>query len=514
MSAPRHPRPLPAAGDRGSMPIALLVTMVATSLSVVLSSLVIAQIGTTRFDQRRVSGLQSARAGLQAAVATIQASTSGGVSTVTLSTAAGNPQGDRTKLPCAPMTDASSAGPATYAVSFDYYTTDPQYGGSPLAPCQTGQGPGNQAAYVRLTSTGLDLAGKVSVTLTATYPLLSGDQNLAGDTVRLAGTNLCLDAGDTPVAGGQLALRTCAASTRPKSQLFAYGSNLQVRLVSSSPPDGLCVDAQQTSGSSLALAACGTTTVPATQQWISASPGPSGGGTWASSARTLCWRAAGPVAGLSVNLDADCSTASTFVSRGSAGAGAAVLADRNQWVDYAEFSRCMDVGGQKVADARLITYPCGQSPSLTSADWSQQWVPVDATSGQAAVLANGVAGVADVLFTVTDNDASPTNPDGRYCLWSPGTAGQKVQAKACSTTTAGYRWTITRNTGLPTTSYRVQDDHALCLTAVGQDVLVDPGAPANTSILRTMPCDGSDQQKWNAPSTAQNASPLLNVTQR
>ncbi|GAA4605881.1 hypothetical protein BJY16_005564 [Actinoplanes octamycinicus] len=515
MSALRRPRPRPSADDRGSMPIAILVTMVATSLSAILGALLIAQIGITRFDQRRVSGLQAARAGLEVAVATIRASTSGSVSQATLSTTAGNPQGDRTKLPCATLTDASPAVPATYTISFDYYTTDPQYGGSPLPSCQTGQGPGNQAAYVRLTSTGLDLAGKASVTLTATYPLLSGDQNLAGDTIRLGATNLCLDAGDSPSAGQQLSLRNCAASTRPTSQLFAYGSNLQVRLVSSNSPDALCVTAQQTSGASLALAVCGTTTVPAGQQWISSGPGASGGGTWLSSARTLCWRAAGSAAGNPVNLDADCGTAaSTFVSGGSAGAGAAVLADRNQWVDHAEFSRCMDVAGKKVADARLITYPCSQSQSLTSADWSQQWVPVDATSGQAAVLVNGAAGVKDVLFTVTDNDGSPTNPDGKYCLWSSGTAGQKVQAKACSAATAGYRWTITRNTGQSATSYQVQDDHALCLTAVGQDVLADPGAPANASILRVMPCDGSDQQKWNAPPAVQNASPLLNVTQR
>ncbi|WP_189332900.1 ricin-type beta-trefoil lectin domain protein [Actinoplanes ianthinogenes] len=486
----------------------------ATSLSAILSTLVVAQISTTRFDQRRVNGLQSARAGLEVAVATIQASTSGAVPQAALATAAGNPQGDRTKLPCVTVTDGSPTVQATYAVSFDYYTTDPQDGGSPLPPCQAGQGPVDQAAYVRLTSTGFDLAGKASVTLTATYPLLSGDRNLAGDTIRLATTNLCLDAGDSPSAGQQLSLRNCAASTRPKSQLFAYDPSLQIRLVSSNPPDGLCVTAPPTSGASLTLASCDTTTVPAGQQWISSGPGPSGGGTWTSSNRTLCWRAAGSAAGVPVNLDADCGTASTFVSRGSAGAGAAVLADRNQWVDHAEFSRCMDVAGKRVADARLITYPCGQSPSLTSADWSQQWVPVDATGGQAAVLANGAAGVTDVLFTVTDNDGSSINPDGKYCLWSAGTAGQKVQAKACSAATAGYRWTITRNTGQPATSYQIRDDHALCLTAVGQDVLADAGAPANASVLRTMLCDGSDQQKWNAPPAVQNASPLLNVTQR
>ena len=515
MSVLRQSRPRPVADDRGSMAIALLVTVVATSLSVLLGSLMIAQIGATRFEQRRVDGLQSARAGLEAAVATIQAATSGGVSQTTVSTTSGNLLGDRTKLPCTSLADAPSGGKASYAVSFDYYTTDPQYGGSALPACQPGKGPVDEAAYVLLTSTGFDRAGKVSATLTATYPLLSGDQNLAGDTVRLGATNLCLDAGDSPAVGQQLLLRTCAASTRPRSQLFAYRSGRQVKLVSSSQPDGLCVDAQQTSGAVLSLAACATTTtVPTSQQWVPSGLGASGGGTWGSTDRTLCWRATASLAGSPVQLDADCPNASTFVSRGSAGAGAAVLADRNQWTDYAEFSRCMDVNTKKVADGRLITYPCSQSPSLTSADWSQQWVTLDATSGKDPVPGNGAAGVGAVLFTVTDNDGSSANPDGRYCLWSSGTTGQKVQAKACSATAAGYRWTITRNTGRPATSYRIEDDRGLCLTAVRQDVLADPGAPANASILRTMTCDGSDQQKWNAPPVVQNASPLLNVTQR
>ncbi|WIN00382.1 ricin-type beta-trefoil lectin domain protein [Actinoplanes oblitus] len=510
----RQPLARPLADDRGSMAIAMLITMVATGLSVIVGTLMIAQIGTTRFEQRRVDGLQNARAGLEVAVATIQASTSGGVSQPTLSTAVGSLRGDRTKLPCAKLTDAPSGSPATYAVSFDYYTEDPQYGGTALPACQPGKGPVDEAAYVLLTSTGIDPAGKVSATLTATYPLLSGDRNLAGDTIRLGATNLCLDAGDSPAVGQQLSLSNCAASTRPRSQLFAYGSGLQVRMVSSSQPGGLCVDAQQTSGASLTLAACGTTVVPASQQWVSSGLGASGGGIWTSTDQTLCWRVTSPAAGSRAKLDADCGNASTFVSRGSAGAGAAVLADRNQWVDYAEFSRCLDVSGGKVADARLITYPCRQGQALTSAEWSQQWVPLDATSGLGAVLGNGATGVGNILFTVTDNDGSPANPDGRYCLWSPGVAGQKAQAKACSATTAGYRWTVTRNTGQPVTSYRIEDDHGLCLTAVRQDVLPDAGAPANASILRTMTCDGSDQQKWNAPPAARNGSPLLNVTQR
>lgn len=512
MSVLRQPHRRPVADDRGSMAIALLVTMVATGFSVILGSLVIAQITTTRFEQRRVDGLQYARAGLEVAVATIQAATSGGVSNPALSTTAGSPQGDRTKLPCTSLTDAPSGGHATYSVSFDYFTADPQYGGSPLPACQPGQGPSDVAAYVRLTSTGFDTAGNASGTLTATYPLQSGDQNLAGDVIRLGATDppLCLDAGDSPDVGQLLSLRGCAASTRPKSQLFAYNSGLQVQLVSSSRPGGLCVDAPQTNGASLSLAACGTATVPASQQWVSSTLGASGGNTWMSAGQVLCWQ----VTGSSVQLNSGCANASTFVSHGSAGAGAAVLANRNQWVDYAEFSRCMDVADKTVAEARLITYPCNQNRSLTSADWSQQWVPVDATSGNAAVLGNGAAGVGNLLLTVTDNDGSTANPDGKYCLWSTGIAGQKVQAKACSTTAAGYRWTITRNTGQPATSYQIVDDHSLCLTAVGQNVLADPGAPANASVLRTMTCDGSDQQKWNAPPAVQNASPLLNVTQR
>jgi hypothetical protein len=89
-AAARRGRRDHAGDDAGSLPIALLVTLVGVSLSALPSTMVVNQIGATRHSSDRVQAVDAVQAGLDVGLAHIRA-------------AFDDYGGDRHKLPCGPL---------------------------------------------------------------------------------------------------------------------------------------------------------------------------------------------------------------------------------------------------------------------------------------------------------------------------------------------------------------------------------------------------------------------------
>ena len=101
--------------DTGSLAFAMLVMLVGISLTAVIAPIAINQIHSTREDNHRTTALAAAQAGLDVALAHIQAATKA------------DGTGDLGALPCGPLTGtASTANPARYQVTIAYYQTDPR----------------------------------------------------------------------------------------------------------------------------------------------------------------------------------------------------------------------------------------------------------------------------------------------------------------------------------------------------------------------------------------------------
>jgi hypothetical protein len=149
-------RPERGAPDGGSMPLAVLLTVVAMGLSALLASMVRSEIVLTRADTQRLQALSAAQAGLDVALAHILATTDGATHTVF----------DLTALPWPRGTFAGAAGgtgSGEYTATVSYFKTDPQ-GPGPIAATTFAE-----IRFALISATGDDGAGGTGRTLTATY---------------------------------------------------------------------------------------------------------------------------------------------------------------------------------------------------------------------------------------------------------------------------------------------------------------------------------------------------------
>ena len=219
--------------ERGSMPLAMLITMVAVSLSALLTPMVLNQFSATRLDVRRVHALHAAQAGLDVVMGHIRAAAD----------TADPTKGVLDRLPCGPIEGSvGSGGPARYKVWIDYVTSDPR-GHWNTATSWPPQGPNEDPwiqlnrltctskllqtpTYALLRSMGTDTAGGDIAAapgrwLHGTYRFKTTNENIAGGLIHVykvaGGLDLCMDAGSgSPVTGTPLLVRACKES--PYSQ--------------------------------------------------------------------------------------------------------------------------------------------------------------------------------------------------------------------------------------------------------------------------------------------------------
>lgn len=513
--------------DRGSLPLAMLVSTVGLGLSVFMSMLVMSQLKTTSFEARRIRALHAAQAGLDVGVAQIRAATK--------INSSGETVGDSTRLPCTILT--GTIGDATYSVTASYYDADPQ-GQLPdpawitrhTITCVIGHGTNTVPSFVVFTSTGT--ASNVVTSrriLRGTYVVHTSNANISGGLVHVYRGNatlndLCIDAGSgTPAAGTPVTMQLCNAGA--VSQTWAYDGSLRFVLVSSQDPvdnpAGMCLQAGTTHANNnpVTMQPC-TTAKPAVyaQQWsINDSSNLVGSNTTGTNTDGFCFKVANPnkpgsaLVITQVSCGGSYNNMSTFSLDANAGAGQAsstLGSAIGQLVDYSQFGRCLDATNQNPDSPYMIAWPCKQNPDPSKVAWNQRYtlpvVPGGATTGKAGNFKSG---------TITTTRGSTT-----YCLQSPMSPDvyQYVTTKAC-TGAVNQQWTVYGVTDQYATSYQIVDGTGrYCLQPRDQnasppDLFQDVNKVAKIYVGV---CNGSTLQKWNADKNAIEGVALKDVTER
>ena len=526
------------ADDRGSMPLAMLLTIVGIGLSVVLAGTVSAQQRTTRVDLQRADAVNAAQSGINVALSQLRAAVDGTGSA-----------GDRSELPCNKPTTVSTAFPQGYAFTGKVspsraaeYTTEIYYlAASPPAgnvawaranklPCTVGSGTATVPMYALIAATGRG-GPEASRTLYATYTFSSTQSNphLAGGQIRIfrfdpTDIEYCLTSlTDTPSAGDALYTRPCDDTS--KRQEFAYEANLNLVLAStrSTTPRGMCLDGGSpvAAGNTVRFQPCAATTVTR-QQWgendYSAFQGTSDG----VGLNDLCFNVATPNANSVIKLGQalddnhvacyygwdDMKTMFPDADVGTGRAGPAT----DQLVNNDQFGRCIDVTDDDVAFGHLIVFPCKQKPS-GRIQWNQEWI--------IPTIPPGATSITGPIYTTcpVDWDEEPCALGKKYCLTSPGStaAGQYVTVQICppGPTPPEMTWTYRQDTGLYSNSYRIESTYGVtsganhCLSptdpdAASPDLWYTFDVPFSKLVLAK--CTSSDLQKWNvSPVTVSGA---------
>ncbi|WP_157017572.1 RICIN domain-containing protein [Cryptosporangium arvum] len=492
--------------DDGSLPIAMLLTLVALSLSTLVLDSVVRQTVLARTEIARAEALNAAQSGLDVGMAHIRSANDGTVA------------GVLSKLPCASLAGTvTSVLRGSYSVSVRYYAQDPQgqpaswLSGASRITCAPSQGVARTPAYALLSSVGSYSAGlgaTVSRTLTAVYTFRTTNQSIPGGMIHVyrantSETDLCLDAGSaTPASGTAVTLQTCSPGLA--AQNFAYDNKLRILLLSSRTtalPVGVCLDSAtpHAVGNPVVVANCTTPTVQARQQWSINDSANFEGTTNGSSLDGFCFNAKFPgvegspvVLGSGSNCRRSYNSTQSFFPDATVGPGAAGPTN-SQLVNLEQFGRCLDVTDQNVNQSFLIAWPCKQAPDPTYVAWNQKWtMPANGVSGQVV-----------------------TKPGAQYCLRSPLLVGvgQYVRVVSCGTGGAALQWTRREADDSYPLSYTLVDSAGHCLSTTDPDAnppdLFNTGQRVTKIVVAA--CDGSARQKWNAPVTELQASPLKGV---
>jgi hypothetical protein len=489
--------------DDGSMPLAMMLTLVGTSLSTLMVPIVITQLRTTAATADRAKALHAAQAGIDIVLGSIRAS-----------------GGTIANLLCIPAADpllgVTGGGlPGRYRVSVQFQDATKTAIACPTRNSHLLSVP----SYAMITATGTSrgVAGDPftpgsSRTLNATYVFRFTNENVEGGLVKFYGGAYCLDAGSSsPTVGAFLTTQPC--STGSARQTFEYTKNLTLRLVSSKTaanPLGMCLDSGENpvSGTLVQFQVCGSPTIPYHQRWNInnnsnfQSTAPNG-----TDLGNRCFHAkSANTPGAFVELFA-CGgggdNTRTFAPEASVGAGAA--GPPYQLVNFKQFGRCVDVTNFNVNQGFLIVWPCKQAPNPLNVGWNQRYSIPTTTDGKGSITGQ----------ISTYDDAARTT----YCLTTaePGAASHFVTVRVCPTTaTDATQWTVSYEEKTYGASYVIKDHNSSCLSPTNLD---DPNLPTTdafrgsttVSKLIVAPCDGSKLQKWNAPANIEDPSPLRDI---
>ena len=486
--------------DGGSMPMAMLVSLVGMSLTAALVPVVVSQITSTRTVSGRTQALDAAQAGIDAALGQLRAATASGTPTV----------GELERLPPCVMTGRQEADGLRYRVTVAYYGL-PDDAADPT-PLLLDCPPLDVPVTATLTATGTGTpddspaAGDPDTrTIQATYTFKTNNENITGGAIQLASptTNpLCMDGGTTPVT-----MQLCDAGGS-SDQRFAYTPDLNIKLVlsgTSSVPEGQCLDAPlpHSSGSSVELKPCLGRS--ARQQW-SLDNGSNFRGTPNGVALDnfcISLRNAGLV-GSQLMVGGCTGQQNQTVFRPQTGTGAGMAsAATGQLVNYKQFSRCLDVTNHVWNSDYMIVWFCKQAPDGNVA-WNQKWT-------LPTVVAPAVKTAPERIRT-----AGSGNPGA--CLRTPTSTTGWVTMSLCSLTGTltddRLKWTVYGNTGTYATSYRIVDSNDRCLTPADLTVANPEVHGDGTAKLKVAPCTSSELQKWNAPANFNEPLVLTNTQEK
>lgn len=511
------------AADHGSLPLAMLLVLIAVSLTALMTPMLLRQVGSARTAMAWARALQGAETGLHVALAQIRAS-----------------DGNIAALPCGPFSgNVNTAGTVRYQVGIDYFTTDPHghVGTSYLASASNsdpwvtshriacpanGRGTAGTPSYALLRALGADVAtGSITAVpnraMWAVHKLATTNANIQGGLIPTwpSAPQRCLDAGSAqPVVPTAVSMRSCVGGAQ---QTWAYLPNLTIVLASTQETTPLCLDAgsPHAKDAVVMLRQCGTTTLPQ-QQWSYNQNANFEGTSDGVSRDGYCFNVVGSQVVLGSTASSTCLNGTfddreSFDPESAVGAGAAPTSTngQTQLVNYQQFGGCVDIPkGDPKGYNYVMVWTCKQEPG-GDVGWNQMWA-VPTPSG-AAVTADGQ------LSTTCDN--TPNTPaqctNGVvYCLRSPLTAavGTFVAAAPCSSGGPGLAWTrYGANAPTYEKRYQIVDENGLCLTALED---TQPSASHNVHKVAVRACDGSTPQKWNAAPNTDAGLPLQDVGER
>ena len=516
----------------------LLLIFIVASLSIAIAGIVYNQVSPTLSQRKQISTVNAAAAGLQVSLDQIR----------TASTVNGSNQlvGLPAQLRCTGATGATfvdnsgasvtasgatfagtvnttsgnsaSGGTLRYQTSVAYYATDPSsqnltwLKANALA-CPLQAAPG----YAYLQTHGL-VQGQATTsgdrTQHATYQFNTSNKNVAGGRLTPLGSNpaLCLDAGSNPRVGSTMQMQPCLALGTP-SQSWSYRHDLSL-FYEGNPSLNLCIQASTTVGTNATLQTCTSDGTASTypyasstqqqQEWpfdddghfAAAAAGGGVGSTCLDPAGQTATSQAAQGAYLVVVICDNITTGYNAwnpdpqVGAGLAGGNTTGIpgAPTNQYVNYAEFGRCLDITGQDVTANHLIDYPCKQAPDKTQLTFNQVWT----------FQAYGSGGFGTMYVTKSGTQYCLTAPSsGVYIVVSPTGNG----GSGCTQSPTPYQlWQPTGNLqgNYPNSYELVNQQLTMCMTASsGPNGDLTPGS--SNIIVQT--CNGTLAQKWNAPPT-------------
>lgn len=486
--------------DRGSLPMAMLVSLVGMSLTAALVPVVVSQITSTRVVSGRTQSLDAAQAGIDAALGQLRAATASATPLV----------GELELLPPCVMTGHQEADGLRYSVTVAYYglPDDPADTTPLLLACP----PLDVPVTAILTATGTGSPGASLAagapdtrTVQATYTFRTNNENITGGAIQLAEPTvnpLCMDGGTTPVT-----MQLCDAGGS-SDQRFAYTTDLAIKLVGSettATPAGLCLDATlpHSAASSVTLEPCLGRT--ARQQWSLDNNSNFRGTSDGVNLDNFCINLtnAGQVGSqLTLGPCGSAHNVGTFRPQTGTGAGMASAAT-GQLVNYKQFSRCLDVTNHQWGWAYMIVWFCKQAPD-GNVPWNQMWtLPT-------------VVAPADRTQPERIRTAGSGSPGA--CLLTPTSTTGFVTMSLCSLTGVltedRLKWTVFGNTGTYATSYRIVDTYGNCLTPADLTVASPEVHVDGTAKLKVAPCTASELQKWNAPANFNEPLALTNTNEK
>lgn len=524
--------------ERGSLPMAMLVITIGLVSSALLTPVVVRQFTSTRDLVARNAEINSAQAGLDMMMAEVRAASAANKTTT-------GRTGLLADLPGCNLSGnagVSGASNLPYQVTVAYFDGD----GNALS-CPPTAAP----ATATVTSSGIGPDGKRR-TLTATYVFSTSNTQIAGGSIRIdtsSPNQLCFDAGPakSPATGTPVTMRPCNGSGR---QQFGYTADLFLKLINSErpdAPDGMCLVAgnppasPHANGQVLTFQPCPVSSDKSLYpksplfQWsldgssrfeaTSASQGIDS---------SYCVNMTANTNGSQVFLGSCSSNSQTNIWRSSPGVGAGMAGDNtNQLVNYAQFSRCLDVTGQNLGWSYMIAWFCKQAPNKVI-DWNQQWFhptpkttrPTDGSDETACGSTSTVCATGNITIsqgTKVVNGAAVLGAPV-YCLKSPLSTASNVYVTvvACPNgsydasvkapdTGTGLMWTVYHDTGSYATSYRIMDSAGYCLTPTDLNASPKDVHTDGTSKVKVAVCSSNELQKWNAPANISNPTPLTDL---
>lgn len=490
---------------------AILFMILMAGISTVLVSVVLSQLLPTNLAQKSTKTIYAAQAGMQTALGLIRSATGGGG------------VGDLTALPCAVTANASGTSDGvTYSAQITYYNANPAGRNATwLADAAnklacTASGVATQPKFALVVSQGLAAAipgGSAATvgnrTLSAVYQFKITYVNVPGGRIYDRNANYCLDA-VTATAGSLVRFLPVAQCTNDALELWSYADDYELKLASTvtASQAGLCITGPIAGGAvqqNVKLQSC----LPKTNasrwnqlwSWLSVS----GVDSWvgenqAITAPSTACLDTGYAAGTALNgkylLVTSTTTSSPGCNGGFApslqvGAGAASYTT-HQIVNYKEFGRCADVTGQSITASYMEVYPCKQDATGTGANlyWNHKWYYIEPPDGKSQ-------GNQQIYVYLDDN----TNQ--KYCLTAPTPASGSIYPifSACVAGSAQQKWTRWYTGANYAASYVFMDAYNRCLDA-------DSTPPLHKDLyskITVAQCDGTTEQKWNAPADTGSA---------